>query len=804
MTVDKTRITCAFGSLITIFSFSVVPLLSLTSDEILTAYRTLREVPLDSSRIFTVEDIVIKKDAAEFRLESGQFYFYEPILDRVTGGLFAGEGVFRLEPADQIEQDHILRLNDWGNLDEPIEELFILFADDTYETVFGALSPHAGSIESRTKKRAERLRKDLREKFYWNLPARIIADLSSGNSRGIFAAFIKLQDDRTFYFEVDPHEREEISLIRYKKDRFQKWLSTESWCSISTGDTQDEFHDLVDTEAYRLDITIDKKQVLTGVATIEFFPQVEGERMLHMNLAPTLRVESVEMSDGIECYFIQEDEEEDADLWVLFPEILEKGKKVTLTISYSGEEVVKNAGGGNYYVKSRTSWYPNFRLFRDRALYKVTFSVPKGRTLIATGTLTKKWSDSEKSYSEWESEIPFAVFGFNYGKFQKKSQKDEGKLVEVTCYTNPGLKDELFVLRKRLEESPGLRAAAMIHPQDLTTKKMTKDAAIQGLNAYNVFTHYFGEIPFKKIKISQQTYRSFGQGWPTLIYFPYTALFKPHVRDALGFKSEEFFDTVASHEVAHQWWGHIVGSETYHDLWLEEGFAQYSAALYQLKTEGESSFVGFMKNQQERIVEEVRGGDRLADVGPISLGRRLNTIENPRNHHLVYEKGAFILHMLRMMLYDYRNRSDEKFADMMRDYVFTHFNQSASTESFQAIVEKHFGQDMAWFFKQWVYGTAIPSYRFQFIIQPTTDGKHVITLEVTQEDVPSDFRVLLPVMIHFKNGFNVVSLEMEGNNTVKRQFKVPVIPEKITPNPFESVLASEIKEIKPSREERRK
>ncbi len=778
-------------------------LLSLTPEEILSAYTTLRSAPIDSSHCVHVENLILSKEAAEFELIRGDIYFLESVLGRVTGGVFHGEGTFRIRPHETIERDRIRRLNEWSDFEEPFEELVLFFSDGTFGTVTENAPDPTGSSDSDAKKLLDTMRKNLREKFNWNVPARLLASLTleDDGRDEYFLAFITLRDDRTFVFEIEPTEREPVNLYRYKADRFQKWLSIESWCSTRPQGAG-EYRSPVDALSYTLDISIDKKQILTGEVAVTFTPLTGDGRLLPMSLAPKLRVEKVVMNDGTECLFIQEDEDEDADFWIILPEPLVRDDPITLTITYSGEDVVKSAGSGNYYVLRRTSWYPNIIAFRDRALYEATFHVPKKLTLLGTGTRVETWTDADNSHTKWKSEIPFTVAGFNYGKFKDYRTENTETGTVVTCYTNPGLKDELFLLQKKLEENPNLRAGLMLHPQELTTKKMTKDAAIQGLNAYNIFTHYFGEIPFNNLVISQQPAGSYGQGWPTLIYLPFTALLKPSVRERLGLVSEEFYETVVSHEVAHQWWGHIVSAETYHDLWLEEGFAQYSAAIYTLSTEGEGAFVEFMKNRRDDIVKEVRGGDRRTDVGPICLGQRLDTIENPDNSYLIYDKGAFILHMLRMMLYDYRNSSDEKFIDMMKEFVSTYFNQNASTQDFQEITEKHFGRNMDWFFDQWVFGTDVPSYTFQFIINPSTDGKYILTLEARQSNVSPDFQMPLPFMIHFENGFQVVNIALKGEETVRRMFKVPLEPVKITPNPWESVLAEEIEEVRKPREER--
>ena len=84
--------------------------------------------------------------------------------------------------------------------------------------------------------------------------------------------------------------------------------------------------------------------------------------------------------------------------------------------------------------------------------------------------------------------------------------------------------------------------------------------------------------------LAGQPVRGYGQSWPTLIFLPYDSLLDSTTRHFLGLQDTaegaEFYNVVAVHEMAHQWWGHMVGWKTYHDQWLSEGIAEVSAALY--------------------------------------------------------------------------------------------------------------------------------------------------------------------------------------------------------------------------------
>ena len=113
---------------------------------------------------------------------------------------------------------------------------------------------------------------------------------------------------------------------------------------------------------------------------------------------------------------------------------------------------------------------------------------------------------------------------------------------------------------------------------------------------------------------------------------------------------------------------------------------------------------------------------------------------------VVYRKGGYVLHMLRSMMYDAAEK-DKPFMAMMQDFVQTHMNGNASTQDFQLIAEKHITRGMNltgngkldWFFKEWVYGTAIPRYKFDYKLEDQAGGKCLLTATLTQSDVPKDF-----------------------------------------------------------------
>ena len=178
---------------------------------------------------------------------------------------------------------------------------------------------------------------------------------------------------------------------------------------------------VVDVESYRIQSEIAKNEHLAAKAGISFRCMREGDRVIDFQLLPTLRVKAVR-AEGRELPFIQEDRKADGTFHVVMPEPMVKDRAYQLEIEYSGDQVIHNAGGGNFSVGARTSWYPN-NPFPDQAKFDLTYKVPREYTLVSVGTPKKLPREGDFEVSEWVSDVPLAVAGFNYGAFTKKEVK---------------------------------------------------------------------------------------------------------------------------------------------------------------------------------------------------------------------------------------------------------------------------------------------------------------------------------------------------------------------------------------------
>jgi len=529
-----------------------------------------------------------------------------------------------------------------------------------------------------------------------------------------------------------------------------------------------------------------------------------GLRVLPVSLMPKLRVREAAISGGNEAFapvpFIQEDEEEDADLGVLLPEGLSSGEPLRLRLLYEGKEVLQNAGDGNFVVGARDSWYPNLGAFTELSAFDLGYRCPKAYQIVSVGEMIEDRIEGEERVSTWRSDRPIRVAGFNYGKFQKLTRNDADSGLTVEVYTNPGEPDFVreinFMLENRVD--PGLRHISA------SASTLADSALADGINTARVAGMYFGPLPDAAISITQQTQPFFGQSWPTLIYLPYIAAFDSTIRHELGLQdASDFVDSVGPHEVAHQWWGHRVGWESYRDQWLSEGFAEFTAGLVAQFTGGIGKWNTFWEKARRWILWKPRYANVANDeAGPITDGWRLSTWRNrSAAQAMIYSKGAFVLHMLRMLMRDPDSpQPDERFIAMMKDFVRAAADRNASTRDFQEAVERHMTPEldlegdgkMDWFFRQWVEGTEIPRFDAKLEIEHVADDRYRIHGSLAQSEVSAEFHSIVPIYVVTKGEARRVGrIRLDGNRTVSVEIEQRLSrpPEKAVANALHDVLA---------------
>lgn len=764
-------------------------------------YVALRNLGLGSEAV-TVTAFDLKRDAGTFRLNSGTFCFVAPVNGKVTGGVFMGDGAFLLEPPNEAERKSLKFLSKEEEFNEKFDSLVLRFSDSTYEDIKKAGTTVTGSCNPGLLKDSQNT---TRHKIKHNLESELLAEVLSPEPRGVFVAFIhgKRYDDKEI-FSLDPNSAsDQVEFWTYDENKWGDWASfnfTEPQRRGTAGKN-------IQIEHQQLDTAFEKSGALSGKATTTFVSLRKGLRVVPFSLFHSLRVQSV-TADGQPLSFIQEDKNDDADFAVILPKPLAAGERFSITTSYSGKEAVTNEGGGNYYPVARHNWYPNTTTsaLGEYATYDMTFRIPKGMKMAATGARVSDSNDGGQNVSVWKSETPQTVAGFNFGRFKVEEATLKKPEIQIESFANEEPPNWVNAIQQAANSDlPGQGHNSGVAVGTMSTTGLNKKALAEGELAVQIFTDYFGPSLFAHLEITQQTACNYGQSWPGLVWIPLCYYFDTTVRHELGMDMGDrgYWKVVTPHEIAHQWWGHTVGFSSSRDQWMSEGFADMSASLYLSMIEQDrKKFFAFWNDERQLLLERDPQGFRAIDVGPLTMGYRTSNSRTGGGvyRRLVYPKGAYVLHMVRMMMFESRN-GDAHFKETMHDFVDTYRGKPATTEDFKAMVEKHMtrsmdldgNQKMDWFFNQYVYGTGIAQYTLQASVEPTPDGKSHLKGQITRTGVPDNWKDLIPVYGHVGEKTFRLGMFAMLHPREPLDINLPMKVDRISLNDYQDILA-EIKQ----------
>jgi hypothetical protein len=770
-------------------------------------YQQLRGL-MPGNDVITINNLVLRRDAATFTLRQGSIAFYSEVNGKVTGAVFKGEGHFHITPPTAEERHNLSILAHTEEIDEDFDQVVLRFTDATAAELRKA-STGKGEPDPAYGKAEEELQDFARHHLHENLDLRLLQDVLSPAPGGYFLAAIHGQKDHHLFFVLDPQgvsglAPEEVALLKWSlHDEVVTYpLVFHRAAEYADGTASGNEHNAAcKILNENLDVSIEKSGFLSGVATVEVRAEQDGVAVvpfdLHSGRFSSLTVSRVESGKGDPLDFVQEKKDEDPDFGVVLAQPLKKGETAALKITYGGKDVVINEGKGNYYPIAREDWYPNSSQgLGDYATYRMLFHVPKGLQLIATGTKVSESTDGKITTTEWKTETPLPVVGFSLGDFVSKEAKFgnlHGGELTIDAYANTDPPDYISPLANR-----GMGT--------LNTTPMLANELSQGETAAQVYTNYFGPLPFSHIFLTQQSVCNYGQSWPMLVYLPICGFFDDTQRHFLLGSSwyDMYWKIVTPHEVSHQWWGQTVGFRSYRDQWMSEGFANESATIFLQSTQQMDEFFEFWKQQRKLITEKNQFGFRPIDVGPVTMGFRLSSPKAGWGvyQNLVYPKGAYILHMIRMMMWSPQN-GDDRFKATMHDFVESYRLQAATTEDFKAIVEKHMSPQMDldgnhkmdWFFNQYVYGTDLPAYHFEGHATKNGDATS-LHVKLIQSGVSPDFRMPVPIYLELTDGkiIRLGSVTITGCKTIDQTVQLPKLPapvKRVVINYYYDVLSTE-------------
>ena len=716
-------------------------------------YRSMTAFKIASS--FPVTNFTLTRHAATIEFQSGEMNVMESVQGRHHAVLFTGRGVFRFRPPNPLEQDQLHKFTQTRVLEEPFDSVVLRFSDQTGEELLKQNPSAPAASGGKSCSRCTDTRNKLLKRYLRNVDSRILRDIYSGNA-GYFSAYVFSKSKGEFFLEIDPEQTEQFSITQLSRMNF-----VDVWSSFSTGEKSE---DLITIPHFEVQLDIEKDGKVKATAAIDVVSNSTTLKTIPLRFSPLLELEEIKDDQGNVCFFIYETGEDKVGepplkqdtLDVFLPNAFSGSETRKLHFKYSSEHLIKKEKNRNeYLIHDTTGWYPTYG-YLNRSTSTITHCYPADLELFAVGKKLNESSKEKKKCSVWEQKTPVAFVSFSMGEFKHKNLTVEG-LPPADIFSG--------------KHHSGIRLGG----------SGLDNVAADIVNSLNYFQTLYGDYPFDSI-LATEIPAGHGQGFPGFLHLSGITF-----EDVMLAGLDEAF---RAHEVSHQWWGHLVGWETYHDQWISEGFAEFSGALYaDAAHPKEGLLLKIVESWKDDVLNQgsVRsqryGAGKISgqftmgtQSGPIWLGLRLSSSKSPADYQLlVYQKGAYVLHMLRMMMKDLQTNNDDKFFAMMKDFVKTHSWKNATTKGFQEIAEKHYGESLQWFFDQWVYGTYVPKYQFRWRMESSADQKNTLVCDVQQKNVPDGFR--MPVLLYLDFGKDRFALQRILIDEPTKTIRIP-LPEK--------------------------
>jgi aminopeptidase N len=493
----------------------------------------------------------------------------------------------------------------------------------------------------------------------------------------------------------------------------------------------------LDALEYRIYLSIPETgDEISGQTTIVFALKSAPPRELPLDFG-SLAVEGVTVN-GQNANFRRAEEH----LFVTLAGAYKVGDPLNVTVKYHGRPVdglffKRNKFGdrtvfADNWPNRAHHWFPSIDHPYDKAKVEFTVEAPARYGVVANGRLldSKAVRDGAR-VTRWREDVDIPVYCMVVGATDF-SVLEAGKF-------------------------GGTVLSYYLYPKD--REKGLHDYG-RALRAAEFFTNTVGPYPYEKLALVQSSTRFGGMENSSSIFF-----------DENSYDGSGKLEGTVAHEIAHQWFGDSVTESDWNHLWLSEGFATYFGALFFEHADGRERFLQVMRGASERYMKDADAVPRpIYDPAVTDLFKLLN-----RNN---YEKGAWVLHMLRHVM------GDEKFFEGVRDYYKTYRDRNALTEDFQRVMEKHYGRRLDWFFGEWIYKPGFPAYRVRWAWR---DHLKQTCVSVDQAQADTVFRT--PLDIEFRTGSEV---RRETVNPQKREqvfcFHQSNKPQTVSVDPGEWVL----------------
>lgn len=721
--------------------------------------RQLQQISLDPNECYHVIELNFAKEDLKVYLNSGYLIFAKPIAGVRSAAVFVageedGDAEVLLIPPVRSERLSLATFTGSPNLDEHLKATAMIFTDDTADTLLAQIQANpimkkkpeiAGTLDTPWTS----IVRNLTASFQ----TRIVNDLISGDRKsGLFYMAVMGLHLGSFDVLYDPDSHEQIfaGKLSYSDNRtyFDTWTSFPSR-SVRAGTSVPSPKFTLDN--FRIESAIDNDLMLKAVTRFTLTPKRALPLAIPFSISSNMRATSAAI-DGQPVEVFQRESiranlitSDDNDMVLLVTDKpLDPAQPHEVEIHHEGHVILK-AGDGVYFVTARGTWYP--RTGMEFAKYDLTFRYPKNLTLVATGALVEDHMDGDWRITRHKTDVPVRFAGFNFGDFQSVSIARQGYKIDV--YANRHMESALEP-KTPPSLSPSRASGDATTPPNPAPRLELVAKSIA--DAVEFMTAQFGPPPLPYLDVTPIP-GTFGQGFPGLVYLSTLAYLNPEQRPSSlrNPALETFFsELMEAHETAHQWWGNLVIPAGYQDEWLGESLANYSALLMIEKKKGPAAVDAVLADYKDHLLAKLDGGRTLESAGPITWGFRLQSSIAPHAWRTVtYEKGTWIMHMLR------RRLGDEKFLAFLRELCAQYRFKTMSTQQFRELASHYTpaelpDRSLEAFFDNWVYGTGIPAVKLTYAIRGST-----LTGTLTQSAVEDSFSTFVPLEVQSATGKSI-------------------------------------------------
>ena len=369
---------------------------------------------------------------------------------------------------------------------------------------------------------------------------------------------------------------------------------------------------------------------------------------------------------------------QDSTVRVPLPKGLAKDASTTLTFEYEG--TLENAdnspvpglklayiGDDTSYLLYAGRWFPVSGYGLNRFTSTISVTLPAHMLAIGSGDVTV--ADSAPSKKPNASILPTKTFTFISSK-----PSFPGTIVAG-------------IFQEYKSSEAGMDLHVFFKP---THQSLAPEYTTSAVQEFTYFITLYGVPPSQRLNVVELPEDTVLFAWaPEIAMLRGTSI------------TEKTNYRLLADAIAHQWWGVSVSPETKDDWWLSDGFSRYSEAMYVENAAGAAGL--------EEAVRDMSVGALAYDTVPLSRAGELD-IFSTEFQSLATDKGAMILHMLRWVL------GEDKYNKTMRDFAAQYAGKSASMDDFKTIAEKNYGDQLTWFFSQWLDSTGAPEFKVKYTV----------------------------------------------------------------------------------------